>query len=367
VGEQRVPFRAVEFDRSGGNIAHSQKKSAAETPQKRESSKVDSRMTSPATAPAEPAQQNCETPKGTIAVNERQKAVQEFLHYVTGIFAATTMLNHHMEVRKWQSWCDAKKTTTLGEAAQSWPEYWDFRCSTTSAKSWKRQSQTHKRFWTWAVETGRTEKSPVKIPYLPPQQKGTRRPPGDDDFKKLMQPDFPQSRLGLCDMALMHLLASTGARIGEICGLTRKNLDLQKRTAIVTLKGGAPGIIYLHRETCEVVRQCMEHGRPRCEKNNSPDTVLLTNWGGKLESRNGARRIQKHCQQRGLGRITAHQLRHRFATKLLERGASLMEVQTLMNHKSLSSTLVYLHTTETQARAAHARLSDEIPKQKGQK
>jgi site-specific recombinase XerD len=193
-------------------------------------------------------------------------------------------------------------------------------------------------------------------------------PPDEPTFQKLMTPDYPgKTSRSLCDMALLNLLASTGCRVSEICNLTRANLDLEKRMATVTLKGGATGVVYLHREPAEIVKEWLNKGRPQCEKEASPDAVLLTEKGKKLDASAASRRIQEHCRRRGITKVTAHTLRHRFATKLLERGATLMEVQALMNHKSLSSTLVYLHTTETQARAAHARLSNETPKEKGKK
>jgi hypothetical protein len=67
--------------------------------------------------------------------------------------------------------------------------------------------------------------------------------------------------------------------------------------------------------------------------------------------------LRERAKQRGLKTITPHQVRHRFATKMLESGATLMETAKLMNHKTIRSTLNYLHTSQEKARAAHERFS----------
>jgi integrase/recombinase XerD len=269
--------------------------------------------------------------------------------------APNTVAQYRLETVKWLQWCRENHVTSVPEAAEKWRAYWHWRKKTSTPISWGFKAAQQRKMWAYAVETGLVAVSPVNPGSLPKLSK-RREAPAEKDVERMLQPDFPVTPKSLRNQVLLVLLTTTGARISEIASLTRANLHLKEREAFVTVKGGAMGKIYLTIEAVAVINAWLIEGRPKWERKDSPDNVLLSERGGSLTRCTACKAIGQRARHRGV-KMTAHQLRHRFATRLLESGATLPEVSKLLNHRALSSTLVYLHTTDQQARSAHARLN----------
>jgi len=302
----------------------------------------------PAPEPAMPG-----TPQSEVTVT-----VEKFLCQIARARQATTVAGYRQELNKWALWCQAVGAGTVEAAARQWGDYWAFRCARSAKSCWRKNAQTHRNFWQWAVGQKLTSASPVKVPFMPAKVQKMRQPPDEGEFKKFLVAAYPPTKKSRCEQALVEMLVSSGARLSEILELKIANLELKEGKARVVVKGGAIGEVRFSREAREAIQDWLENGRPLVATKESPDNVLLTIHGRKIDRSHASNILQRRCQKRGLKNITAHQLRHRFATKLLEAGASLPEVQRLMNHTKMASTLVYLHTSEAQISQAHAKLKD---------
>ncbi len=150
--------------------------------------------------------------------------------------------------------------------------------------------------------------------------------------------------LGLRDRAILELMYSTGMRVGELVALDVDLLDAQEALIRVEGKGKKERLVPVGRMAMEALRSYLAR---RDEWLRSPESALfLSEYGTRLTARSIHKRIVKYVALAGIKKhVSAHTLRHSFATHLLNAGADLRVVQELLGHASLSTTQIYTHVT----------------------
>jgi integrase/recombinase XerC len=155
---------------------------------------------------------------------------------------------------------------------------------------------------------------------------------------------------GTRDLLILELLYGSGLRLSELHDLNLGALDRRGRLARVTGKGNKERIVPLTRSALGA----LERYEPRrtealrgAGKGGGGGAVLLNARGGRL-SRRSIQEAVHRCLDSAAGAagLSAHALRHSFATHLLEHGADLLAVKELLGHVSLSTTQIYTHTTK---------------------
>jgi len=153
---------------------------------------------------------------------------------------------------------------------------------------------------------------------------------------------------GLRDRAMLETLYGAGLRASEALALRLQDIDLEVGFVRTVGKGDKERIVPLGRMAIEALRAYNERGRPFL---GGPGTLkapeLFLNFRGRRLSRQGLHAIIKHyAHEAGLpDDVSAHTLRHSFATHLLEGGADLRAVQEMLGHADLSTTQIYTHVT----------------------
>jgi integrase/recombinase XerC len=142
------------------------------------------------------------------------------------------------------------------------------------------------------------------------------------------------------DAAILELFYSTGIRMSELAGLNVEDVDVFSETLRVLGKGRKERVCPLGGPAV----RAMQHYQSKAGIYNGP---LFRNKLGKRMSNVGLNDVvQKYWRLSGLPvQITAHKFRHSFATHLLNNGADLRSVQSLLGHASLSTTQIYTHVT----------------------
>jgi integrase/recombinase XerD len=110
----------------------------------------------------------------------------------------------------------------------------------------------------------------------------------------------------------------------------------------------------------QALARWLAEGRPvllaRARKQPREQWVFVNQRGGRLSRQGFWQRLVQHAQAAGIQRaISPHKLRHSFATHLLEGGADLRSVQTLLGHADISTTQIYTHVSEQHVRQAYDR------------
>lgn len=163
-----------------------------------------------------------------------------------------------------------------------------------------------------------------------------------------------ESASGLRDAAILELLYASGIRVSELTGLNLGDVDLDSATVRVMGKGARERIVPIHALAVERVRAYSQSGRPALEKGAAEEALFLNRLGTRLSSGGVRRMLEKYLAQLGeSARMTPHDLRHSFATHLLEGGADLRTVQELLGHVALSTTQIYTHVSTKHLREVH--------------
>ncbi len=169
--------------------------------------------------------------------------------------------------------------------------------------------------------------------------------------------DTPQ---GLRDRAVLELLYASGLRVSEVVGLAVVGVDLDDRTVRVWGKGARERVVLMGRPAARAVERYLADARPRLAQR--PETALFLNRdGGRLSQRAVQIIVRKYALAAGLERsVHPHLLRHTFATHLLDGGAELRVVQTLLGHASVNTTQIYTHVTDAAKRRSIEEALDGI-------
>lgn len=163
--------------------------------------------------------------------------------------------------------------------------------------------------------------------------------------------------IGKRDYALLELLYGSGLRVSEICTITEKNLDFPNEMIKVFGKGSKERYVPMNQRTIDALKEYIYLGRPSLIQKvelNAPQELFVNHHGGPLTTRGVRVILDKIIDKTGeLGHIYPHMIRHTFATHLLDGGADLRSVQTMLGHENLSTTQIYTHVSKEQIKESY--------------
>ncbi len=167
---------------------------------------------------------------------------------------------------------------------------------------------------------------------------------------------FEATPLGLRDRALLELLYAAGLRATEAVGLKLEDLDLAGGMVRCRGKGNKERMIPLHTAAQEVLRHYLAEGRPFLLRDVAQASLFLNHRGEPLTRQGLWFILQQRAQEADFETgISPHQLRHSFATHLLEGGAELREVQQFLGHANITTTQIYTEVSSRRKRTVYDR------------
>lgn len=157
-------------------------------------------------------------------------------------------------------------------------------------------------------------------------------------------PDWVPQR----DTAILELLYSCGLRLSEVAALNVSDLDIYSETLRVVGKGSKERVCPVGEPALRAVSAYRQAARVH----SGP--LFINKMRRRLGATSIWARMKKYIRQTGLPATTSpHKLRHSFATHMLDNGADLRSLQTLLGHASLSTTQVYTHVTTERLKRAY--------------
>jgi integrase/recombinase XerD len=162
---------------------------------------------------------------------------------------------------------------------------------------------------------------------------------------------------GLRDRALVETLYATGLRVSELVGLRLTDVRLTEGYVQCLGKGSKQRIVPLGDEAAKWIERYEQQARPALVKGRSSPFLFVNARGGLRLSRLAVWKLLKaYGRQAGVRtHLSPHVLRHSFATHLLERGADLRAIQTMLGHADVSTTQIYTHVLEARLRQVYDR------------
>ena len=199
-----------------------------------------------------------------------------------------------------------------------------------------------KRFFAFLDRRSVILHNPAEHIRLPRVQKLPRFVPTQKQVERLLQMPPAGSALGLRDRAVLETFYGTAVRMGECRALNVDDVDLQKQTLFVRSgKGRKDRMLPVPRGTLEALECYIRVGRPDLLHDPKQRALFVTRLGGRIGAVMLSRLIKDYGEAAGIPRLHAHALRHACATHLLQGGADIAHVQTILGHSQITTTAEY--------------------------
>jgi integrase/recombinase XerD len=178
-----------------------------------------------------------------------------------------------------------------------------------------------------------------------------------EEVERLLAVPSGDSSLDQRDRAMFDLLYATGLRVSELVGLKVSDLQLDVGYLTAFGKGSKQRIVPMGESALNELRNYLAQGRPLLDKGRGSSILFLNRSGNGLTRQGFWKIIKRRALQGGISKnITPHTLRHSFATHLLDNGADLRAVQTMLGHVDISTTQIYTHVTRERLKRLHAQI-----------
>jgi integrase/recombinase XerD len=172
----------------------------------------------------------------------------------------------------------------------------------------------------------------------------------------LLNAPSPDEPFYLRDKAMLELLYATGIRASELAGLKIPDLNIDIGYLRCLGKGNRERVVPVGKVAIEATVEYLAKLRPGLAKPFSDNFLLLSRTGRPMSRIEVWRLVKKYAVRAGMPRnLTAHTLRHCFATHLLTGGADLRSVQEMLGHVDIATTQIYTHVDQERLREIHRK------------
>lgn len=218
--------------------------------------------------------------------------------------------------------------------------------STVSKQSVDNVRRNLSSFFTWLEDENYILKSPVRRIHKIKTTTPVKETYTDDEMERLRD-----SCKEIRDLAMIDLLSSTGMRVGELVLLNREDIDFNERECIVLGKGDKERMVYFDART---KLHLQEYLKSRSDTNPAL-FVGLRSPNERLEIGGVEVRIRKLGRSIGIKKCHPHKFRRTMATVAIDKGMPIEQVQKLLGHEKIDTTLHYAMVKQSNVKNAHRK------------
>jgi len=220
-----------------------------------------------------------------------------------------------------------------------------------SSRSIARHVTTLRGFHSFLLQEGALQTDPTSLLAAPRQWQSLPKYLNTEQVNKLLVAPDSTRPAGLRDRAMLEFLYATGLRVSELCKVRVSDTELRQGCVRVLGKGNKHRLVPIGAAAIEAVETYLHSGRPLLLKRRASPYLFVTSRGGAMTRQAFWKLLRGYGRKAGIfHNLTPHVLRHTFATHLLEGGADLRSVQTMLGHADISTTQVYTHVVRARLR-----------------
>ena len=201
-------------------------------------------------------------------------------------------------------------------------------------------------FFSWLEDEDYILKSPVRRIHKV-KTGATVKETYTDEALELMRDNCTQLR----DLAMIDMLASTGMRVGEMVLLNREDIDFNERECVVFGKGDKERIVYFDART-KIHLQNYLNSR---DDDNPALFVSLQKPHNRLQISGVEVRLRQYGKLLGLNKVHPHKFRRTLATMAIDKGMPVEQVQKLLGHVKIETTMNYALVNQSNVKISHRR------------
>jgi site-specific recombinase XerD len=201
-------------------------------------------------------------------------------------------------------------------------------------------------FFTWLEDENYILKSPVRRIHKIRSSQTVKETYTDEALETL------RDRCGcLRDLAMIDLLASTGMRVGELVHLNRDDIDFENRECVVFGKGSKERPVYFDARTKIHLKNYLES---RTDDDPALFVSLLRPYN-RLEISGVEVRLRKLGRKLGINKVHPHKFRRTLATRAIDKGMPIEQVQQLLGHAKIDTTMQYAMVNQNNVKISHRK------------
>lgn len=201
-------------------------------------------------------------------------------------------------------------------------------------------------FFSWLEDEDYIVKSPVRRIHKVKSCKTVKETYTDEDLE-LMRDECD----GIRDLAIIDILASTGMRVGELVRLDKKDIDFQNRECIVLGKGNKQRKVYFDARTKLHLKKYIDS---RTDDNEAL-FVSLQKPHNRLQISGVEIRLRELGAKLNIDKVHPHRFRRTLATSAIDKGMPIEQVQKLLGHQSIDTTLQYSMVSQNNVKESHRK------------
>ena len=201
-------------------------------------------------------------------------------------------------------------------------------------------------FFSWLEEEDFILKNPVRRIHKVKTGTQVREVLSDESLESIRD-TCTRSR----DLAMVDLLASTGMRVGELVKLNREDINFTERECVVFGKGNKQRIVYFNARAKIHLQQYLNE---RSDQNEAL-FVSLNNPQRRLQISGVEVRLRKIGREANVPRVHPHKFRRTLATMAIDKGMPVEQVQKLLGHVKIDTTMHYAMVSQNNVKLSHRR------------
>jgi integrase/recombinase XerD len=225
-----------------------------------------------------------------------------------------------------------------------------------SSRSIARHTTTLRNFYRFLLAERVIDTNPTELLPSPKQWSTLPKFLNQQQIDAILTAPDGSKPVGLRDRAMLELLYATGVRVSELCSIRLGDMETGLGIVRVTGKGNKQRLVPVGKSALAAVSAYVESGRPQLLKGRASPHLFVTARGARLTRQGFWKLLAGYGRKAGIFHdLTPHIIRHSFATHLLEGGADLRSVQTMLGHADIATTQIYTHVVRSRLRQVFDR------------